>query len=66
MKNQSTNSTINTKHNNKQGNTKNISDHKYTEADLGEDILDISLCSTYPVAEKLVNNIYSRSYVFQC
>lgn len=37
----------------------------YTEADLGEDILNISLCSVYSAVRKLMNNIYSRTYAFQ-
>ncbi|MEO6671494.1 MAG: hypothetical protein ABIN36_18565 [Ferruginibacter sp.] len=65
MKKQSTNNSPNIKSNNKIVNSKSSSHYKYTEADLGEDILHISVCSIYPAVKRLVNNIYSRSYVFQ-
>lgn len=65
MKKQATTNTGTTSRNNKNGNSKTNSHYKYTEADLGEDILNISLCSIYPAVKQLVNNIYSRSYVFQ-
>lgn len=65
MKKLTTNNTNNTKRNNKNERSKTSSHYKYTEADLGEDILTISLCSIYPAVKQLVNNIYSRSYEFQ-
>lgn len=65
MKKQPVINSSDTKRSNKNVHAKTSSHYKYTEADLGEDILNISLCSIYPAVKQLMNNIYSRSYVFQ-
>ena len=65
MRKQTTNTTNSQQVKNKKNAFKNNSRNKFTEADLGEDILTVSLCSVYPAVRQLVNNIYNRSYVFQ-
>ncbi|MFT3910278.1 MAG: hypothetical protein QM737_12685 [Ferruginibacter sp.] len=65
MKKQTNNSSnANIRVNNKKTANKPHSRNMYTEADLGEDILNVSLCSVYTAAKQLVSNIQNRSYVF--